>query len=125
MRTYVRVKFKQTDKQTYTYLADGAVEELADYTHAVVDSPYGGLTVVDVVKFDTLDESSYEGDYKDVITLFDLSKHNNKLAQQARKKALEKELRRRVAQRKLEDNFAALLQGDEEGLKMLEEFKKL
>lgn len=125
MRSYVVVRFKKSDNKTYTYVTDGAVEELAQFTHAVVDSPYGSFTVVEVIKFDTLDESTYDGAYKDVVTLFNLDHYNEKLKNGQRKAALEKELRRRVAKRKLEDNFAALLKDDEEGMKLLEEFKSL
>ena len=125
MRSYVVVRFKKSDSRTYTYVTDGAVEELAQFTHAVVDSPYGSLTVVEVIKFDTLDESTYDGAYKDVVMLFNLDHYNEKLKNGQRKAALEKELRRRVAKRKLEDNFAALLKDDEEGMKLLEEFKSL
>jgi len=125
MRSYVVVRFKKTDTKTYTYVADGSVEELAKFTHAVVDSPYGGFTVVEIIKFDTLDESTYNGEYKHVITMFNLDAYNDKLDRLARKAAIEKELRRRVTKRKLEDNFATLLAGDEEAMKLLAEFKKL
>lgn len=125
MRSYVVVKFNKTDRKTYTYVTDGAVEELTQFTHAVVDSPYGSLTIVDVIKFDALDESSYTGEYKDVITLFNLEHYTMKVERRTRKAALEKELRTRVAQRKLEENFAALLADDVEGMKLLAEYKAL
>lgn len=125
MRSYVVVRFKKTDTKTYIYVTDGAVEELAKFTHAVVDSPYGALFVVEVTKFEMLDESTYDGAYKDVVTLFNLDRYNEKLKNGQRKAALEKELRRRVAKRKLEDNFAALLKDDEEGMKLLAEFRSL
>lgn len=125
MRSYVNVRFKKTDKKAYAYIADGAVEELSSFTHAVVDSPYEALTVVEVVSVTALDESTYDGDYKHVITMFNLDYYNDKVSKATRKSALEKELRRRVAQKKLEDNFAVLLNGDEEGMKLLEEFKSL
>lgn len=124
-RSYVEVRFRKEDKKTYIYVVDGEPEALAHFTHAVVDSPYNALTVVEVVRFSTLDESSYNGTYKDIITLFDLSYYDEKLAKKTRKAALEKELRARVAKKKLEDNFAALLVDDEEGQKLLAEFKTL
>lgn len=123
-RSYVKVRFNKTDKKTYTYVTDGAVEELSQFTHAVVESPYG-TCVVEVVGYDTLDVSTYTGEYKEVVTLFNKNKYNETLERSARKQAIEKELRRRVAKKKLEENFAALLVGDEEGLKLLEEFKSL
>ena len=125
MRSYVVVRFKKTDAKTYTYVTDGSVEELAKFTHAVVDSPYGALTVVEVIKFDTLDESTYNGTYKEVVTLFNLDAYNRSLENGKRKAAIEKELRRRVAKRKLEDNFATLLADDEEAMKLLAEFKSI
>ena len=125
MRSYVHVRFKSSDKKTFVYLADGDVEELKQFTHAVVDSPYSALTIVEVVKFGELDESTYNGEYKDVVAMFNLDYYNEKQDRKLRKMALEKELRRRVAARKLEDNFAELLKNDEEGMKLLEEFKKL
>ena len=125
MRSYIHVRFRGSDKKTYTYVADGSPDELSHFTHAVVDSPYGALTVVEVMRVSNLDESTYNGTYKHVVTLFDLSTYNEQVNREERKRALEKELRRRVAQRKLEDNFAVLLNGDEEGMKLLEEYKKL
>lgn len=125
MRTYVHVRFKPSDKKTYAYIADGDAEELKQFTHAVVDSPYAALTIVDIIKFSALDESTYNGEYKDVVAMFNLDYYNEKQDKRNRKQAIEKELRRRVAARKLEDNFAELLKNDDEGMKLLEEFKKL
>lgn len=124
MRCYVIVKFKGSTNK-YTYTADGADEELGDFTHAVVESPIDGMCVTDVVNVSVLDESSYEGQYKDVIAIFDVRKYKQSLATGIRKKAIEKELRARIAKRSIEKNFEDLLKDDEEGLKLLSEFKSL
>lgn len=125
MRSYVKVRFDGHTKRTYTYTAKGSVEELKHNTHAVVMSPSSGLVVVVVDDVSRLDESTYDGTYKNVVLMFNLDEYNKELDKQTRKAALEKELRNRVAQRKLEDNFAKLLEGDEDSMKLLEEYKKL
>lgn len=109
----------------YTYTADGSVDELKDFTHAVVMSPFSGLTVIEVKKIDVLDEGNYAGEYKSVVALFDMHEYNKILERDERRKALEKELRARVAKRSIVKNFESLLTDDIEGMKMLEEFKSL
>lgn len=123
-RVYVRGCFNGSKTQ-YTYTAEGSVDELKDFTHAVVMSPSTGLTVIEVNKIDVLDESNYEGEYKSVVALFDMHEYNKTLERDERRKALEKELRARVAKRSIVKNFESLLNDDTEGMKMLEEFKSL
>ena len=126
MRSYVNVKFR-SDKtgRTYAYVAEGSITDLKDYTHAVVDAPSTGLTVVVIHSITELDESTYDGDYKYVVTLFNTSLYEAIINKQRRKDAIEKELRNRVAKKKLEDNFAKLLEGDEEGMRLLNEYKSI
>lgn len=124
VKSYVNVKFASYGT-TYTYIADGSVDELSSFTHAVVNAPGKGFTVVDIVGVAEIDTSSYTGKYKDVVALFSINAYNEKQEREKRKAGLEKELRARVAKKKLEDNFEVLLNGDEEGMKLLKEYKSL
>lgn len=121
---YVNVKF-QNSSRIYAYLWEGDLASVVNMTNAVVVSPGTGLTVVEVVEVGDLDMTKYEGEYKYVVTLFNLKDYNERENRKRRKEALEKELRRRVAARKLSDNFEKLLEGDEEAKKLIEEYKAL
>jgi hypothetical protein len=119
------VKFKGAGTRTYTYEAQGAIEELEQYTHAVVMSPSDGLVVVTIVKVDTVDDSTYDGEYKQAVCVFDMNQHDAAVSRASRKAAIEKELRRRIAERSKEENYEKLLGNDENAMKLLEEYKSL
>lgn len=124
MKSYVRVKFKSSSK-TYSYFARGSVEELTQYSHAVVDSPTDGLVVTEIVGVDSVDESNYEGSYKFVVALFSLKAYDEIVAIETRKRAIEKELRRRMQQKSFIDQFEKLLGDDDDAAKLLQEYKSL
>lgn len=121
---YVNVKFKNSTR-TYAYLYEGDAVDLQGMTNAVVASPSDGLTVVEIVNHAPLDYSTYDGEYKYLVTVFNLDGYNERVNREVRKRTLEKELRRRVASRKLSENFEKLLEGDEEAKKLIEEYKSL
>lgn len=126
MTKYVFVTFQNNTKE-YAYLSDD--NDIGLDAYAVVVSEYGAgpdkLEVVKIQRVEDVDMSTYEGNYKYIVASFSLDEYNKRLDASKRKKAIEKELRRRISERKLVDNFETLLAGDEEAKKLIEEYKGL
>lgn len=131
MTNFVTIKFHGSQK-SYVYLSDLSAEVLKNSSHAIVQSPYSEasnsdrLVVVAIESVDeTRDASSYTGKYKHLISVFNLNEYNQRLEREARAKVLEARLRERIKEQSFIKNASAMLEGDEEGLKMLEELKNL
>lgn len=125
MRSYVAVKFEQGGS-LYTYLAEGSVEELDQFSHAVVLSPRNNdYVVTKVAGVTVLDESTYNGTYKYIVAMFDDQPYKDRLAKVARKAALEKELHKRIAEQSVVKQFETLLGDDVQSKALLEEYKSL
>lgn len=123
---YVKVRFKSSDKQTYTYMVEvDASFDLSKMTHAVVDSPYNSLTVVRIEGFSPVDMSKYTGEYKHVVAMFDYTLYTDRIEREERKKVIEERIRKRISKKQFIENAQLLLIGDEEGEKLLKEWRSL
>jgi hypothetical protein len=124
--SYVRVAFADAHMgKTYTYIAEGTKEEIEKFTHAVVDSPFSGYTLVKIKSVEPLDFSSYTGSYKFIVCVVDDTEYKARLERDKRRVALEKDIRRRVDQKRKEIELATLIGDDEELKAMFEELKSL
>lgn len=126
---YVNVKFSG-EGRTFVYLADLSEEQVAQInsgkvTHAVVNSPKSGLTVVEAVEARKLDMSNYSGDYKFIVQLVDTSAYEAREERAARKAAIVKDLERRKKDKLAAMQFAELLAGDAEAEALLKELEGL
>ena len=131
-KSYVIVRFKDwsgnafsKSTKTYTYIAEGTKDELEQFNYAIVDAPSSGYTVVQVEGIENLDLSSYKGEYKHVVATFSDEGYRKQRDSRIRKAAIEKELRQRAAERQKQKEIEELLDGDEEAMKLYEEYKNL
>lgn len=124
--SYVVVKFEKHG-QKYTYVADGDCVTLGScgFTHAVVNSPYNGLTVVEVCSISDIDLSTYTGKYKPVVTLFNREAHDAFIERWERARILTARLKQKIEERAFIDRAHELLQDDEEAAALLAELRNL
>lgn len=124
--SYVVVKFEKNGNK-YTYVADGDAVTLGaeGFTHAVVNSPYNGLTVVEVTSITDIDLSTYTGKYKPVVTLFNKNAHDEIIAREERARVLTERLKKKIEERAFIDRAHELLRDDDEASAMLAELKSL
>lgn len=134
--SYVRVVFRnnedynvimgrQDSLKSYTYIAEGTVEELQKYQYAVVDAPNGGYKLVLIQSVEELDFSTYKGNYKYVVDFVDDTAYKERIERKKRKDALEKEIRRRLEEKRKNMELELLIGDDIELKTMLNELKSL